>query len=50
MVINSDCSLQVLLMASQLATSIGYSLSIGLNIRELTEQPETAARSSKQAE
>ena len=37
-------------MASQLATSIGYTLSIGLNIRELTEQPETAVRSNKQAE
>ena len=36
-------------MASQLATSIGCSLSIAVNIRENTEQPETAVR-SKQAE
>ena len=46
---SSFFSLQVLLMASQLATSIGYSLSIALNIQETTEQPETAVR-SKQAE
>ena len=42
--------MQVLLMASQLASTIGYSLSIGLNIRELPEQPQTAVRSNKQAE
>ena len=36
-------------MAAQLASSIGYTLTIALNIRELTGQPEIAVR-SKQAE
>ena len=40
---------EVLLMASQLASAIGYSLNITVNTREVPPPPETAGR-SRQAE